>query len=365
MISDYIITRISDGRSPAIHSYYDICPEQPDGDLVLLSVWDDNLIPGPARVAIGDRHGGPLEIHETSVFSQGHTGRYPMWIDPEHIAYHRGIESQAAGWCVRNLSSGQEVDHPGGLRQFDVQRKQGLVLMKGDATNPHGYNQDVCIIDQSGKEVSRLSVSDARQAHADPDSLPASEELNFMNAKWSYDGTCFFVVFTDELFLKGKEGLRTKFKCLIVADADGGNVRFLQDFTHHPHWSPDNSFAFAVMAREGAGNSSQDICAFDRETGAMRTLLENVAGIHPTLLPDGKHLIIDEFNSPEKGQAQLVRWDLATARKEVLVRFNHQDYGHSDGHHPHPVLSRDGRRIYFNAQDEGICQVYALDLGNT
>jgi Tol biopolymer transport system component len=30
--------------------------------------------------------------------------------------------------------------------------------------------------------------------------------------------------------------------------------------------------------------------------------------------------------------------------------------------HPHPVWSRDGRRVYFNAADAGAPQVYAIDL---
>lgn len=183
-----------------------------------------------------------------------------------------------------------------------------------------------------------------------------------MNAKWSHDGSCFFVVFTDELYLRDKRDLRPKFKCLIVADADGGNVRFLQNFSHHPHWSPDNRFAFAMMVLERDGRTTQDVCAFDRETGEQRTLLRNVPGIHPTILPDGQSLVIDEFNSPENGQAQIVRWNLKTSEKEVLVRFNHRKYDHTFGHHPHPSLSRDGTRIYFNAQDTGPCQVYALDL---
>lgn len=362
MISDYNITRISDGSRPAVHSYYDICPEQPSGDRVLLSVWDSTKVPGAARVAIGDVAGGPLELIGEPARAVGHTGRYPIWMDTNTIAYHRGIEKDAAGWCTRDLSTGVEVDHPGGLRQFDIQRKQGLVLMAGGGENPNKYRQEVRVIDRDGKMVSGLTVKDAKQAHAAPETLPACEELNFMNAKWSYDGTCFFVVFTDEIFLRGKPGLRDKFKCLIVTDADGSNVRFLQDFTHHPHWSPDSSFAFAVMAVERAGKPSQDICAFDLETGVASRLLANVASVHPTILPDGKTLIIDEFHSPVPGQAQIVRWDLESAKKEVLVRCNHADYGHANGHHPHPVPSRDGRRIYFNAQDEGICQVYALDL---
>jgi len=362
MISEYPVTRISDGSKPAIHSYYDICPEQPGGEHVLLSVWDQNSIPGLARVAIGTVRGDSLEHLGESAHCIGHTGRYPMWIDHEHIAYHRGTKSSTTGWVKLHLPTGYELEHPGSLRQFDVRNRRGLVLMKGSADNPHGFNQEVSIIDHQGQEGNRLNIAEARSAHPDPDSLPACEELNFMNAKWSYDGSCFFVVFTNELFLKKQGSSGSKFKCLIVADADGSHVRFLQDFTHHPHWSPDNTFAFAVNAVERRGHLSQDICAFDRITGTKRTLLEDVAGIHSTILPDGKHLIIDEFNSPSAGQAQIVRWNLDTATKEVLVRFNHRDYAHSNGHHPHPVLSRDGKRIYFNAQDEGFCQVYSLDL---
>ncbi|GEM_PF-4591231 len=362
MISSYPITRISDGSAPSALSYYDLCPEQPHGDKVLLSVWDEERIPGTARVAIGSREGAPLEFLAGSAHAWGHTGRYPMWIDDEHIAYHLGVESDAAGWCSRELASGLERAHPGGLRQFDVQRRQGLVLLQGEERNPYGYRQAVSIIDGDGREVHRLDVGMAREAHADPDSLPALEELNMMNAKWAPDGSCFFVVFTDEVFLRDKRDLRPKFKCLIVANADGSHVRFLQDFTHHPHWSPDSSFAFAMMAVEREGMPSQDVCAFDRETGDSRTLLRDVAGVHPTILPDGAHLIIDEFHAPEPGQAQISKWNLESGEREVLVRFQHRDFGHANGHHPHPVLSRDGTRIYFNAQDEGFCQVYALDL---
>lgn len=60
--------------------------------------------------------------------------------------------------------------------------------------------------------------------------------------------------------------------------------------------------------------------------------------------------------------AAIARFDLASGRREDLTTFDHPTWNHRDGHHPHPVCSPDGRRIYFNAAPGGRCGCYALDL---
>jgi len=368
MQSNCSITRITPAGRPAIHSYYDVCPESPDGSRLVFTQFTQGTVPGPARPMIAAIDGDdPTPLAEPGD-AIGHVGRYPMWLGDDRVAYKAGSLEETAGWFTHDLATGASPHHPGGLRQFHTGVGRGTVQLVTQDDNPHGMRNAIGVVDDHGREVGRFTTADARAAHPDPDTLPPVETLNMMNAKWSPDGSRFFAVFTDEIYRKRLTDPPPKFKCLVVADPDGQNVRFLSDFTHHPGWSPDGKDAIAMLARtEGATQGpaqtgDQDLVAYDADTGVKRTLLERVAGVHGTITPDGRWFIIDEFNSPAKGQGTIVRWDLQTAQREVLVTFNHTAWSHGNGHHPHPVLSRDGSAIYFNAMDDSVCQVYCLTL---
>lgn len=364
MRSDYSVVRISDGAGVAVHSYYDVCPESPGGERVLMSVFTGGAVPGPAKVVVADRDG--REHRELSEAGEaiGHVGRYPLWLDDQRIAYRKPSRSELGGWCSRSLAGDGVREHAGGIRQFHIGAQRGLVQLAGELSNPHGLRQAIGVVDGEGELLGAFDVSMARAAHPEPGRLPAVEQLNFMNAKWDPAGERFFVVFTDELYRKlpaGRDARGAKFKCLVTADADGGQVRFLGDFGHHPHWSPDGAFVFAMMANESTA-AGQDVIAYDAKSGERGVLLPDIAGVHSTITQDGGWLIIDEEDR-EAQRGRVVRWSLANREREVLAEFEHRDWGHVDGHHIHPVLSRDGKRVYFNAQDEGPCQVYGLEIG--
>jgi hypothetical protein len=68
------------------------------------------------------------------------------------------------------------------------------------------------------------------------------------------------------------------------------------------------------------------------------------------------------------GFAEILLSDLVTGEHEVLASFanananTNADYEHATGCHPHPVWSRDGKCIYFNAAESGLPYLYVIDL---
>lgn len=361
MRSDLPCTRLSDPDHPSVHAYYDCCPEDPAGARIACFRFD-GPVPGVGRVEIRDRS-GRLETHfGADCQGNGHVGGFATWADDDAVIWVDGPDGSAGDprTHLRELGSGEQRELSGRIRQFHAPSGRGLVQeMATTADNPHGLCRAIAVIDRRGETIGRLRLEDALAAHPDPDAVPPLATLNLMNSKWAPDGSRFLVVWTGEVYRRRSgDASHPRHKCLLLADATGGSVRFLGDFTHHPAWSPDGRSVIAFLQQE----HGQDLVAFDAETGERRVLLRDLPGVHPSLSPDGRSVVTDVFNAPEHGHAQILRIDLASGQREVLAEFAHADFGHSDGHHPHPVFSRDGRRLYFNAQDGGPCGVFVLEL---
>ncbi len=353
------ITRLGPADRPVLHSYYDVCPESPDGRRVLVTVFESDTVPGPARVGLADRAGALLDLIGEPAEVIGHVGRFALWLDDRRIAYRHSADEAAGGWSIRDLATGAETEHPGALRQWHPGIRRGLVQTLGATPNPHRLRQGLAVVGEHGETLAEVSVADALSALPSGTPHPPVDELNFMNLKWSPDGSRFFAVFTDELFHRMHRPESVKFKTIVSFDADARDARYLGSFTHHPTWSGDGASVLAMRAR----GETQDLIALPAD-GSLdaRVVLPEVPGIHPSPTPDGRSLLVDVPLRHQTACA-IARFDLATGHREDLACFDHPRWNHRNGHHPHPVLSPDGARLYFNAAPEGRCGCFAAELG--
>lgn len=359
MRSDYPVTRLTDTEHASVHAYYDCCPESPDGSRVTCFRFD-GPVPGVGRVEVRQRDGALLEHFGDGCRGIGHVGSFPTWADDDAILWVDGPDAKDTDprTFLRELPHGTQHQLPGRIRQFHAATGRGLVqACAQQPDNPHRLTTAIEVIDRDGTVLGGMHRDDCYAVLPDQSAAPPPAQLSLMNSKWSPDGSRFFAVYNTEPYRKRCGGEVARFKTLVIAQADGSGLRFLGHFTHHPSWTPDGNGIIAFCNCD----DGQDLVRFDAETGAHEILLAAVPGVHPTVSPDGGSVVTDVFDQAG-GRASIVRYPLPNGEPELLAEFAHVDFAHLDGHHPHPVFSRDGTRIYFNAQDGGVCGVYALEL---
>jgi hypothetical protein len=358
MNSDHRITMVSPADVPAIHSYFDLPPESPDGSRVVYFAFLEGP-PGLGRVTVAARDGGRARAFDPPVSGSAHHAVLQQWIDDDSIAYSV-MTDQGPATEVVTLGDGGRRRLDRSIRMFSPASGMGLCDVSAARALGLAAEEAIHLVNPRSGEVRRLFTRDeVFAAHPWRDTFSDLEHVHFQNSKWSPDGARFFTVYTNESYLRAG-GEATRMKSLIVGDAaDGYRPRYLAEFGHHPMWAHDGSFVYAYTRPAEGG---QDLTAFPLDGSAPRTLAAKVPGIHATLSPDGRSALTDAFGRPEPGMACVLLLDLASGSARELVTMKAPDTTHGTGCHLHPVWSRDGGRVYFNSNDSGVSHLYALDL---
>ncbi len=362
MDSKYPVKQLSCSDRPAIHAYYDIVPESPNREQILYYAFDSDEIPGPGHVICANRDGSEARVVSPKTRAIGHTGSFPQWHTNQEISFlgQPGLERSS----VRQSLSGEDrTDIPGHVRQFNIETQQGLLIRRNESmdSNPFNLLNTLEIQDLNGRPIKVITTADAHKAYPHKDRLPPLEQCSFQNAKWSPDAKQFLIVFANQGYAKvTNQTPAYSLKVLMIGNTDGTAFRFLSDFGHHPMWSPDGTFIYA-FERTSAGR--QNLMKYPLQ-GEKSALIEDAPGVHASLHPNMRDLIVDVFNHPEEGLGSLMRYDLVTGDREILATFRHDGYQHETGCHPHPVWSRDFKKVYFNAKDTGRAQLYVMNLSS-
>jgi hypothetical protein len=346
---------------PCLHSYYDISPGEPDGDRVLASAFLSDEVPGTAEILLLDAAGQVIKHIGTPAHAIGHVGRFALWMDRDRIAYREDADDGNDEWFIYHMSDGRCERRPGRLRQWHQATGRGLVQTQGKRENPHRLSQGIVICDDDGQMLTEIDVADCAAACPEHIQLPEIDRLNMMNAKWSPDGRRFFTVLTDQVYYRDVVDSRTShrvFKCLIGFEADGSGAYFIGKFSHHPSWMPNGQDIIAFL--EGKGGV-QDLVSFSlARGGSPELILKAMPGIHPSMMSDGR--ILTDICEANQQQASICLFDPQTATRRELMRFSHQAWQHTTGHHPHPVANPAGDAVYLNAAPEGRCGLYRLQI---
>jgi len=359
MESKYEVRQISKPGKHAVHAYYDICPENFDGDHIVYSEFEEDRVPGPCKVVLCEKTGENKRYVGRNNDCLGHVGAFAQWHDRTSVSF---LTEGGSGvtTAVYELEADQKQVFPGRMRQYCAALQRGFLLEAApEAENPHQLINRVTIFDFTQQKALAVITTEMCRALI-PRGVPKPplEQLNFQNTKWSPDARSFFTVFGNEGYRKKNDAQET-LKCLIAGDADGSDLRFVAAFGHHPMWTPDSSGFIAYMRKD----KGQDLCLFTLGERVERTvMIPNALGVHATLHSDRRRVVTDIFRFPEPHQASIGIYDLETKALEIIATFNHKVYDHTHGFHPHPVWSRDGKRLYFNGQDNGYAQLYALLL---
>jgi Tol biopolymer transport system component len=124
----------------------------------------------------------------------------------------------------------------------------------------------------------------------------------------------------------------------------------------HPSWRFDGKAIVDVQSQW-----------WDLETNENHQIpgLPHFSGSHPSMSRDGRLFVTDAH----KFDGKETEWGVAVAdvnggRYAIIARFSMAGGNQSwRKTHPHPVFSRDGRRIYYNGQADKWNQLFVAEIG--
>ncbi len=162
----------------------------------------------------------------------------------------------------------------------------------------------------------------------------------------------------------GEGYLPDAFTQVFVVPADGGTPRQLTEgpFDHDDlAWSADGSEIFVSANRHENADlepNDSDIHAVDVATGSIRALTKRFGpDAQPAPSPDGKYLAFtgydDNYQSYQRARLYVLRRDNGEVR-ELAADLDRDIES--------PAWSRDGRRIYFQFDDQGTTRIAEADL---
>ncbi|MEQ1858346.1 MAG: hypothetical protein ABMA13_00260 [Chthoniobacteraceae bacterium] len=339
------IREVSPGANAhTIHSYFNTCPESPDGTRVLLY---KSTTPDAhhGEVSIRDRASGDEHVIARDIHVEdAHRVACQQWASNGRRVVFHGQRDERWFVAVVDLDTGAERILARDRLAAWGQPNADFVPIYGLHWNP-GAHRDLELVNLETGEIRTALTANAVKA-----AYPAW----FVKAFGDKPVSIFFPVLSPD-------SSRVFFK---MASASGGDARskaasqreglvcyslaeqrflYLREKWGHPSWHPDGRTIVEV-----------GFTHFDSNDGAYKRLpgLPAVRGDHPSASPDGKLIVTDttleKFGGTEKEWGVVV----ADARGNDYVIIHRFDNSHGAKSwrvsHPHPVFSADGKRIYFN-----------------
>ena len=365
MRSDYPVNQVSDpGVASALHAYFDLCPESPDGQMVTYFAFDRRR-PGPGRVMVCRRDGSVQRALARAPWGKANEGAKQQWIGNEAVSFH--VLKDGPPRSMLALLDGSEPRMlPRPIRSYCAETSLALA----HSLSAQGFEDaeaTIYLMDLERETVDVLFTRESvlavhpmgKAVLADPDTDPRM--LYFKKPEWSHDGSLFFFVYTN-----AQEGPRPEkgifIKSLFVASADGSDLCYLGEFGRAPMWGPDDRYVYTVDPIDEEGNRT--VVAHPIDGSDSCPLLPRIEGIHANLSPDGERIAIDVFGWPEPDRAAIWLYDVPSGEHVVAAEFGAPDRSHATGVHPHPAWSRNGKRVYFAAGEENLPRLYAIDVGD-
>jgi hypothetical protein len=167
------------------------------------------------------------------------------------------------------------------------------------------------------------------------------------------------------------KGLETEF-AWVTCRPDGSELRCATDPEkwkpggHHATWFPDGE---RISANMRTPDEDLRFWEVNYDGTGLKKMLRDVPGSgHPTVHPDGRHLLTDTYTweplAYGDGTVPL-RWiDMQTAREQVLVRIDTSRPAGDSALRvdPHPAWDRSWRYVVFNGTIQGSRHVFLADM---
>lgn len=340
----------------SIHSYFNTCPESPDGKWVLFFT---STMPDGHRgeIRIRERITGEERVLARDINTEdAHRAACQQWVSGgKNVVFHNETDGV---WqvVVANAATGIKRYFAKDRLVCWGQPNADVVPIYGKHWAP-GPHRDLELLNVETGEIRTVVTADAVKAR-----FPEWWAKHFGAKQVSI----FFPILSPDsrrVFFKmaatGNGDPRSK-----GASARQGLVcysiseqRFLvqREQWGHPAWHPDSKRIVEVGYQ-----------FIESESGKT----ERIAGLppmgsgHPSASPDGKLIVTDLIadRSGTPNEWSVVVCDARGGSHVVLHKFDNSRGAKSwRRSHPHPVFSADGRRVYFNVSSGPWTQLYVAE----
>lgn len=342
----------------SIHSYFNACPESPDGKHVLyFSSQDPEGEYGD--ICVKERASGQERILVSGVTAEdAHRVACQQWsANGRKVAYH---DFRDGRWQVASvdLESGEQ-------RLLAMDRQIGFGTPSVDWVPIYGTHwkqgehRDLERVNvETGEIRTALTIGEVLANYGTQvQELVGDGATSIFFPVVSPDGSkVFFKIAQGRGLDDFRAGNASKREGKFVYDLEQHQFIGLYGKWGHPSWSPDSSGIFEK------GNFLLDLA-----TEKTRHFAPNCPTDHPTMSPNGKIFVTDKDISKREG-GKPGEWGIIIGSLErdefaTIHRFDHSDGAHSwRKSHPHPAFSADGRRVYFNVSVEGWTRLMVLEI---
>jgi hypothetical protein len=341
-----------------LHSYFNACPESPDGRHILFytSTTPDAHI---GQLRILERATGIERVLASKISTEdAHRAACQQWIGGGRaVAFH---DFRAGRWVVAaiDLASGQE-------RILADDRQIGFGTPRGlwaPIYGPHwkqGPHRDLELVNvETGEIRIALRIGDVRRDFGPQIVEMVGEgEISIFFPVLSPDGNRVMFKIArgsggNDFRSAGASDRQGKF---VYELATGKPLGFFESWGH-PSWLPNSSDLF-----------EKGQIHLDLRSGTMRCVSEGSPSDHPSVSPDGT-LFVTDGNISKSADGKAGEWGIIVGAMEsgefaTIHRFDHSGGARSwRKAHPHPVFSADGRRIYFNVSSGPWTRLHVAEL---
>ena len=366
-----------DGRH-TIHSYFNTCPESPDGRFVLF--YSSTAKDGHhGEVCIRERATGEERVLATNINAEdAHRVACQQWVSGgKRVVFHG---ERDGGWftgCVDLDTAKERILAKGQLAGWG-QPDSDIVPLYSPHWRP-GAHPDLDLINvATGETQTPVTVDALKQAYPDWFAKTFGEQKP----------SIFFPILSPDLkrvFFKmalatGDDPRSTKASArqgLICYGLAEKKFLYMNPKWGHPSWQPDSrhitemhytvfdSNDGSMKANPGMPTKAARAKALAEGKPAPEFPLRDVSGDHPSVSPDGKLVVTDTIMTSFDGARNEWGVVLADTKGTGQIVLHHFDNSHGAKSwrvsHPHPVFSADGKRIYYNVSDGEFTRLHVAE----
>ncbi len=363
-----------------IHSYFNTCPESPDGKFVLFY---SSTAPDAHRgeVVIRDRATGDEKVLATNINAEdAHRVACQQWVSGgKRVVFHGERDKQWFVGCVDLDTMKERILAKNRLAGWG-QPNADIVPLYSPHWNP-GEHRDLDLINvATGEKRTGVTVDALKQAYPDWFAKTFGEQKP----------SIFFPILSPDLkrvFFKmalatsddPRSSKASARQGLICYSLEEKRFLYMNPKWGHPSWQPDSRHITEVHYTVFDSNDGKATVNPGMPTKAARAKaaaegtplpelpLRDVSGDHPSVSPDGKIVVTDTIMTSFGGARN--EWGVVLADTKGTGQIIIHHFDNSRGakswrvSHPHPVFSGDGRRIYYNVSDGEFTRLFVAECG--
>lgn len=339
---------ISPPDGDAVTAYFQQFPDNPSGNKIAFTVFH---APDTMEVMVRDLVSGAF-TSVAKIKGQGrHVGAHPIWVDDHTLIYSTFIKK---GIYRHDLKTGIVEQYEGNdISDYSPANNKLLFISKDQSKGPVG----VYVLDFNTKETKCLvSVKDIAPLKSEIGTENPVEYWKLIHPYWSPDGKKINFQITTA---KNKSTAKDDYS--FYCDENGKNIHFIGRKPIHPQWWDNES----IYGHDWQDKKDYHARRYDLKGKVLEEL--SGPGCHGTVSPDRKWVVTESWYDSDPIEVFLYKKGETRPTGMLFTQpatVNGIKFWETRSH-VHPAFSRDGKKVYFNAQGaDGKSKVWCYDLAD-